>query len=107
MNPFKKPGQTKWTPGPWTTKPGRKPWICTVGNNLNDPAVWSDCPIAVGEPFPNTDKQADANLIAAAPDLYQALSNLMAPFGGDIQRKAPALFEGAIAALSKARGERS
>jgi hypothetical protein len=59
------------TPGPWTVN-GDGPWICTVGNNHDDPAIFGPRP-ADGEPFPFGDKTADARLIAAAPELLAAL----------------------------------
>lgn len=47
--------------------------------------------------------QADANLIAAAPDLYEALHDVMLRFGPGTLNQG--LFERACAALAKARGE--
>lgn len=63
--------QAQHTPGPWTIKPGRF-WICNVGNNPDDPGVWSAYPVREGESFPFGDKAADAHLIAAAPELLKA-----------------------------------
>ena len=60
------------TPGPWTTKPGLF-FICHIGNNLDDPGVWSEAIPKDGSPFPFGDKEDDARLIAAAPDLLHAL----------------------------------
>lgn len=47
--------------------------------------------------------QADAALIAAAPDLYQALYDVMQRFGPGTLNQG--LFERACEALAKARGE--
>jgi hypothetical protein len=63
---------SKHTPGPWTTKPGTF-WICTVGNNFDDPGVWSAYPVKDGEKYPFGDKAADARLISAAPEMLEAL----------------------------------
>lgn len=60
------------TPGPWTTQAApHRQWVCTVGNNVDDPAVWT---VATRGHDPILgDKSADARLIAAAPDLLAAL----------------------------------
>ena len=63
------------TPGPWTTEPGRF-WICDVGNNVDDPGVWSAHPVKDGESFPFGEKADDARLIAAAPELRDALRRI-------------------------------
>jgi hypothetical protein len=64
--------ESKRTPGPWAVNEGNA-WICTVGNNTSDPAVFCNRPIKAGEPYPFGDKWADAHLIAAAPDMATAI----------------------------------
>ena len=106
--------ETKWTPGPWrysfedgddwgTVRAGQR-WICQASN----PAVkWEDLPTYREA---NTDPhQANAQLIAAAPDLYEALemaAEALDKFSvgdDDLVTEAPILA--ARAALKKARGE--
>jgi hypothetical protein len=55
----------------------------------------------------NDGNLADAHLLAAAPDLYQTLSNIVTLFESNIKRDAPAQLEAAREALSRARGETS
>jgi hypothetical protein len=54
----------KATPGPWTVG-GTGPWICTIGNNHDDPAIFGARP-ADGQPFQFGDKRDDAGFIALA-----------------------------------------
>ncbi len=61
----KMPAETKWTPGPWYADPGfvgkkRALFVTTPGRDGFRP--WSD---------------SDAHLIAAAPDLYEALEGAL------------------------------
>jgi cation diffusion facilitator CzcD-associated flavoprotein CzcO len=67
------------TPGPWTTTPGPF-WICDIGNNVADPGVWSEFPVKDGESFPFGPKEDDARLIAAAPELLEALKAMLADY---------------------------
>jgi hypothetical protein len=62
-----------FTPGPWAIDEPGRPWICTVGNNSNDPAIFGAAS-PVGEPFVWGDKQADARLIAEAPAMFDLLA---------------------------------
>ena len=83
-----------WTPGPWSREvgAGRGAWI--AGANMHGWAA-----LACG----NTDAEAEANarLIAAAPELYEALQfardELRGQFGAE--------YDDIDAALAKARGE--
>jgi hypothetical protein len=77
------------TPTPWTTKPGRI-WICTVGNNSDDPGIWSEYPVRPGESFPNKDKKADAEFIVRAANSHKALV---------------AAAEAFVAAVDRAKGQ--
>lgn len=61
---------SKATPWPWTRKPGAF-WICDVGNT--GCGVWSTAYPLEGEPFPHAEQEADAALLARAPELLSAL----------------------------------
>jgi hypothetical protein len=82
---------TKHTPAPWL-----------VHATPNDPDITHEianvCCIYVGE-----DSHANARLIAAAPELLEALKGLIAPFNGQMQDKDA--YKKANAALKKAEGE--
>jgi hypothetical protein len=59
------------------------------------------------------ENDADWHLIAAAPDLYEALDDVLelenntSPFGGELQQdRIERTLEAARAALAKARGEK-
>ncbi|UOF77775.1 hypothetical protein [Caudoviricetes sp.] len=87
--------QTKHTPGPWyVTEPNRVEhsefgMICTTR----------------GDGF---DAPANARLIAAAPELLDALVRLVnSPmvFNDDLDEESNGAFLNAVAAISKARGE--
>jgi hypothetical protein len=52
-------------------------WICTIGNNPGDPAVFST--VLDGNKFVFGDKLADARLIAAAPEMAKALDAIAGP----------------------------
>jgi hypothetical protein len=86
-----------FTPGPWEAWIAGKT-ICILGpkGDHHKPVIgWSgfdSCHL------PLTKQKANAHLIAAAPELYEALANICASFPDD----APALIE-ARAALTKAR----
>jgi hypothetical protein len=91
----------KWTPGPWfaianLNYRGAKWRIC---NNPNEP--WEN----YGEIC--YAREGNAHLIAAAPELYEALAALLSRVGNDADAHAWFLEEqeNAIKALAKARGE--
>ena len=88
--------ETKWTPGPWKVLPRGDltskftiPVFATVGDGV----VCSIVHTYTAEPR----DRANARLIAAAPDLYEALAGLLAQY--DLHDPA------AEAALARARGE--
>ncbi len=100
--------EPKWTKGPWRTRPD------------SDGTEWDvikDDPEAPGDPwfiaqvYSNADNgvaQASAQLIASAPQLYEALSNTLALAilkWGNLNTDANKVFEDAFAALRAARGE--
>lgn len=94
----------KYTPGPWYVTPDYDGKLA-VNNHTEFP---SEFPIAaVGGPL--TDKEANANLIAAAPELLEALENLRSYFeyqkehGSDAHPINPAYLDQAGAVIKKAR----
>lgn len=67
------------TPGPWTTEvAAHRTWIAAVGNNDDDPQIWTVRVAGPGEAYQKGDKVADAKLMAAAPDLVDALRSVQA-----------------------------
>jgi len=99
----------KHTPGPWSIQTSNS--YRRIGNNMGDGNVLSPCNQPDGHPdlyFQNGGFNGpDARLIAAAPDLLEALQVVlrdhMAVHGvGDLEMQ-PALFQ-ARAAIAKATG---
>lgn len=85
-----------YTPGPWHTQG------CTIYSGKNRVAqTWDTC-----DDFPTPTMEADAGLIAAAPELLAALDGIlqwwMESDGGDDMPAA--LFDRARAAITKANG---
>jgi len=96
--------QPKWTPGPWAGKGqtsedavfcGTMHRICADGTWLAFVPTWKDNPDEASE------AEANAHLIAAAPDMYAALemAKLWLDFDGRFD------MQGINAALAKARGQ--
>ena len=99
--------QPKWTPGPWAGKGqtsedavfcGTMHRICADGAWLAFVPTWKDNPDEASE------AEANAHLIAAAPDLYAELVSLMAAYAECNGEDHPA-YGRAEYALAKARGE--
>lgn len=115
-------GETKFTPGPWEFVPGSEhhgpyvsaPWgddICDL-YFMSDPSAPSVRNGGPSRPIWFHAEQANANaaLIAAAPDLYAALETLLghcelANEGRGASLVDPHSIRAARAALSRARGE--
>ena len=97
--------EAKFTKGPWCISEGEGfsadlpagYVIDYVENGLGDTVAM----VATKEKFPFDNLTANAHLIAAAPELYEVLSDAMER-GGSIQM---CLYDKALAALAKARGE--
>lgn len=88
----------RWTPGPWRVAEDRK-----YGLHL----IWSD-DISPGALIARTclapRSEANARLIGASPDLYEALKNLVASVES-WNASGMALIDAGRAALAKATGE--
>lgn len=100
--------ENKHTPGPW--KMGKRKdgsWWISLGDFKTGPHFQGDVTVEVTD--------ADAALIAAAPDLLAALDGLLADdlepvdgFGPHVEacaRRKAAAFAAARAAIAKARGQ--
>jgi hypothetical protein len=99
--------ETKFTPGPWIVQDPLGPDQLSIVAG-DDPATWADIAQIGVEPCDEhspTKEQAHANalLIAASPDLYAALDDIvkLAAQLGAIDLE----LHDALAALAKARGE--
>lgn len=99
--------ETRWTPGPWIAYPNQDENLFYIAQQDGAPYTpgYSDvcglsCHTWDGERF--TVQQANAHLIAAAPELFEALEEMLAECEDD--EFAPHVME-AKAALAKARGE--
>lgn len=85
------------TPGPWAVfRPGR--W--------GHEGIYDWTVVSVARDRAICDGDGDnAQLIAAAPDLLEALEELMACKQGEFCEQYPAAYKKAQAAIAKARGE--
>lgn len=87
-----------WTPGPWQ--------VSCVSDGTRRRSVWTDegPPAHIADV---TNGEANARLISAAPDLYEALARIVDSVAkgasGDVCQTYD--FDDARAALAKARGE--
>lgn len=87
-----------FTPGPWGLNETRYQVAYTVLRNITDSQGNFVVAAPAGDTF--TSDRANANLIAAAPDMFEALEGAM--------REMPvtcSAYQDAKAALAKARGE--
>lgn len=101
MNP-----ETKFTKGPWRVDPGHKHDIQTSGGEFEIASVAGSV-LRVGEKPDFDARTANAHLIAAAPEMYEALVSLLTAI--DVVQAIPGpkgleLRQKASAALAKARG---
>lgn len=98
--------ETPWTPGPWILKVHHRHghdrmvpvWYIAAENNVG---------IAVQPSYSNPEHEdANSRLIAAAPELYEALTLLLADVQDYPAWQRPChAVDAAKAALAKARGE--
>jgi len=85
-----------WSSGPWSTKPENEYIPAQVWADSRELArVYGETKIA---------RQANAQLMAAAPDLYEAIEALLGTFKARCISERNAVLK-AEAALTKARGE--
>lgn len=100
-------GEAKFTPGPWgldagfeSSKPGDFDEYWQVHDGADAIACSANCYAE--------NREANAHLIAAAPELYEALDNIAtATHNGFNIHENSVLIAEARAALAKARGETS
>jgi len=105
----------KWTPGPWTSVPARK-----IVDGIVDYIGAVDYGIAadvggkkeiIAEAFGQVSKDeftpavGNANIIAAAPELYEALEKITNYYLPPVNPEFAEVWNAARAALRKARGE--
>ena len=89
--------EMKWTPGPWHTGKGSFPFQININTDSGTIAT------VYGETGEN---EANAHLIAAAPELYAALADMISSYealGAPLPMAKE--VEVALCALAKARGE--
>ena len=88
----------KFTPGPWEIKHGADTWRIAKGKERITGYAWTKTSRVING------EDANAALIAAAPDMYEALIAVLNQYETDgfidIDK-----YENAEAALAKARGE--
>lgn len=99
----------KPTPGPWNIEPGEwphKPHIVITaehaGMTTRSPLATLGCLLGDDEPM------ADARLIAAAPDLLEALENVIdaaSEFDPRQHPRWPEIYKAALSAIHAARGK--
>jgi hypothetical protein len=97
--------EPKWTKGPWRANKNRAITAgdATIGNACQSFGVTANGSFHVTE----KDAEANANLIAAAPDLYKALDRCLNFIANTESEMGETLESGDVAraALAKARGE--
>lgn len=97
----------KWTPGPWEIT---EPNGTGNGMRIDGPKDWPRIPEAwLGFAVTSEEQIANAHVIAAAPDLYQALASCQSWItdgGYEIDPDVAQICDQARAALAKARGEK-
>ncbi|WP_051439464.1 hypothetical protein [Bordetella petrii] len=92
---------TKHTPGPWMVLPSVVPTQFAI---LTEHGVRQDVAVTYG--FDHTPREANARLIAAAPELLEALEEFVHPYSSETLTEGERL-EKARAAIAKAKGEQA
>jgi len=91
---------TKWTPGPWAIAAGYKTMLL-VESRFGGPVCDIECHCDVDTGIlPSEEEEGNAHLIAAAPELYEALEAYML-----MTDAPPAIASKGWSALAKARGQ--
>ena len=85
----------KWTKGPW----------CVNGETVESTSGVCRARIAIIDDGAGTNPTANAHLIAAAPDMYEALRAIITDLPSNRDWLDPVVERAAKAALKKARGE--
>ena len=91
---------SKYTPGPWKTTHSE-----VNGYRVSDSTGWG-----VAVVLKDTNDEANARLIAAAPQMFEALEAMLKRFEPEIHNAAGCMFKNcelckAIAAIAAAKGE--
>ena len=102
----------KWTAGPWETRDGKKTLFIVQPHQFIESGIYvAEVSLAAWHPVgismvAREEKKANARLIAAAPELYEALEYaLKCCYEGDVSEYEPSSWMAkARAALAKARG---
>lgn len=94
-------GGPTFTPGPWRATPGFKNIVAVDGKILAHEVG----PYSRGGGAPHDERAANAQLIAAAPDLLAALQDLVPLIEGEYPEQAKVWLFPAKEAIAKARGE--
>lgn len=90
--------ETKWTPGPWLNVGG---WV----DSEDDSHGSIICSLSAVDRKPDYISDANAHLIAAAPDLYEALDQAVTSMQDSGYPNTHLAVIAARKALAKARGE--
>lgn len=106
--------ETKWTPGPWKVEDGTVKHCGSLVITANHVGMQSNTPLARLGAFDEASRD-DANLMASAPDLYDALDRSTSMLRSLMDQlhsyehepyvNARAQIGANIAILAKARGE--
>lgn len=94
-------GERPWTPGPWAAKNHRVESMALVAYCGVNSAASATRSQYITEP----EAKANARLIAAAPDLYEALAAAEEFIAACAGEAALAIYRQAHTALARARGE--
>lgn len=100
--------ETKFTPGPWRVEYESGDWYVQDENRtvtIADCTSWGQHTDMAEPPSGVGECEANANLIASAPFLYEALRTLLADIPAKRDWLNPDTERFANAALKKARGE--
>lgn len=95
------PDEMKWTPGPWRISA----FELRAGSETRWIMAADDFSVACVESRDGEENDANAHLIAAAPELYAALEAIDRYWAEGNFSRQPGLWNPMRAALAKARGE--
>ncbi len=100
--------ETKFTPGPWVINKTYATMLIITGQSDMDVCqVDAGYDSDLSQYSADDEEQANAHLIAAAPELYDALSGLLYHDENGIGEGYDEVIEAARLALAKARGEQN